>query len=61
MYLRRLINCRNKTLRNSPEEKCKECLTDDEVILNFVNEFKAGLKTGNGMIQTGTGIISPIS
>ena len=30
------------------------------MFLNFIKEFKAGLKTGNGIFQTGIGIISPI-
>ena len=29
--------------------------------LTFINESKTGLKTGNEIIQTGNGIISPIS
>ena len=31
-----------------------------KMFLNFIKEFKAGLKTGNGIFQTGIWIISPI-
>ena len=32
-----------------------------KMFLNFIKEFKAGLKTGNGIFQTGNGIIAPTS
>ena len=32
-----------------------------KMFLNFINELKAGFKTGNGIIQTGCGIIFPFS
>ena len=32
-----------------------------KMFINFANELKAGFETGNGIIQTGNGIISPIS